>query len=144
MKRVPHTFICFTMGANIYHQLWYSLIPVNRSGVNYKMPTISMLTHRGRGTHIWKCITRIVIWTAPSHYLNHCWNIVNWTLGNKLQWNFNRNSNIFIQENALENVVCKMASICLGLNVSNILALALACWPILAPMMDPSLHLQMT
>ena len=25
-------------------------------------------------------------WTAPSHYLNQCWNIVNWTLGNKLQW----------------------------------------------------------
>ena len=53
----------------------------------------------------------------PSHYLNHCWNIVNWTLGNKFQWNFNRNSNIFIQENAFENVVCEMASICLGLNV---------------------------
>ena len=50
-------------------------------------------------------------WTAPSHYLNQCWNIVNWILGNKLQWNFNRNSNIFIQENALENVVCEMASI---------------------------------
>ena len=29
---------------------------------------------------------------------------------NKLQWNFNRNSNIYIQENALENVVCEMAS----------------------------------
>ena len=36
--------------------------------------------------------------------------IVNWTLRNKLQWNFNRNSNIFIHENALQNVVCEMAS----------------------------------
>ena len=53
----------------------------------------------------------LVAWTAPSHYLNHCWNIVNWALRNKFQWNFNRNSNIFIQENALENVVCEMASI---------------------------------
>ena len=44
------------------------------------------------------------------HYLNQCWNIVNWTLRNKLQWNFNRNRNIFVQENALENVVCEMAS----------------------------------
>ena len=43
--------------------------------------------------------------------LNQCWNIVNWTLGNKLQWNFNRNSNIFIEENAFENVVCEMLSI---------------------------------
>ena len=58
----------------------------------------------------------LVAWTAPSHYLNQCWNIVNWTLGNKLRENFNRNSNIFIQENAFENVVCEMASICLGLN----------------------------
>ena len=33
------------------------------------------------------------------------------TLRNKLQWNINRNSYIFIQENALENVVCEMASI---------------------------------
>ena len=23
----------------------------------------------------------LVAWTAPSHYLNQCWNIVNWTLG---------------------------------------------------------------
>ena len=53
----------------------------------------------------------------PSNYLNQWWNIVNWTLGNKLQWNFNRNSNIFIHENAFENVVCEMGSICLGFNV---------------------------
>ena len=49
--------------------------------------------------------------TAPNHYLNQCWNIVNWTPRNKLQWNFSWNSNIFNQENALENVVCEMASI---------------------------------
>ena len=47
----------------------------------------------------------------PSHYLNQCWNIVDWTLRNIFQSNFNRNWNIFIQENALENVVCKMSSI---------------------------------
>ena len=37
--------------------------------------------------------------------------IVNWTLRNKLQLNFNRNLNIFIQENALHNVVCETPSI---------------------------------
>ena len=49
---------------------------------------------------------------ASSHYLNQCWNwnIVNLTLRNKLQWNIG-NSNIFIQENACENVVCEMAAI---------------------------------
>ena len=30
---------------------------------------------------------------------------------NKLQWNFNRNYNIFIQENAFESVVCERAAI---------------------------------
>ena len=53
----------------------------------------------------------LVAWLVPSHYLNQCWNIVNWTLRNKLQWNFNRNSNIFIQENTFENVVWKIAAI---------------------------------
>ena len=34
-----------------------------------------------------------------------------WNLRNKLQWNSNRNSNIFVQENAFENVIWKMAVI---------------------------------
>ena len=51
-----------------------------------------------------------VAWTAPSHYLNQCWNMVNETLRN-IQWNINRNSYIFIKENGLENVVCEMTSI---------------------------------
>ena len=44
---------------------------------------------------------------APSHYLNQCCNIDSWTLGNKFQWNHNRNSYIQIEENAFENVVCE-------------------------------------
>ena len=40
--------------------------------------------------------------------------IINWSLRNKLQWNFNRNSYIFIQQNAFENVISKMATICLN------------------------------
>ena len=45
---------------------------------------------------------------APSHYLNQWWNIVIWTLRNKLQWNVNSNSNICIEENTFENVICEM------------------------------------
>ena len=45
------------------------------------------------------------------HWFRQCWNIVNWTLRNKLQWNLNQNSNIFIQENTLESVVCETAAI---------------------------------
>ena len=48
---------------------------------------------------------------ATSHYLNHCCSIVNPKLRNTFQWNLNQNSHIFIQENAFENVVSKMAAI---------------------------------
>ena len=47
----------------------------------------------------------------PSHYLNQCWNIVNLTLRNKRQWTIDRNSYIFIQENAFEYVICEMSAI---------------------------------
>ena len=99
-----------------------------------------LLTHWGRVTHI--CVGNLtiivsdnglspgrhqaIIWTNAvrerplnliTHSLNQCWNIVDWTLGNKLQWNFNRNSYIFIQENPFETVVWKWRPFCLGLNV---------------------------
>ena len=51
----------------------------------------------------------LVAWSAPSHYLNQCWIVVKWTLRNKLHLIFNRNFNIFIQENAFESVVCEIA-----------------------------------
>ena len=34
----------------------------------------------------------LVAWSAPSHYLNQWWNIVNSNLRNKLQWNLKQNS----------------------------------------------------
>ena len=85
-----------------------------------------ILAHWGRLTHIRiRKLTNIdsgnglsperrqaIIWT-------NIWNIVNWTLENKFQWYFSRNQYIFIQENALENVVWKMAAIFLCLNVLN-------------------------
>ena len=40
----------------------------------------------------------LVTWSVLSNYLNQCWNIVNGIAGNNTQWNFNRKSNIFIQE----------------------------------------------
>ena len=72
---------------------------------------------------------------APSHYLNQCWFISKWNLRNKLQWNSNKDSNIFIQENAFEFVVWKMAAIfswpqCvnpIGFSVSAFIILC-TCW----------------
>ena len=42
----------------------------------------------------------LVACLAPSHYLNRCWLIVNWTHENKFQWKSNQNSIIFIKKNA--------------------------------------------
>ena len=73
--------------------------------------------HWGRVTHVgfselgYHWFRWLGTWPALSHYLIQCWDIVNWTLRNKLQWNFNRNSKIFIQENAFKNVIWKMAAI---------------------------------
>ena len=36
----------------------------------------------------------LVAYSAPSHYRNQCWFIVNWTLRNKLQWNSNQNTSL--------------------------------------------------
>ena len=72
------------------------------------------LTHWSRVMHI--CISKLTILgsdngLAPSHYLNQGWNIVNWILRSKPQWNLNRNSYISIQENVFENVIWKVAAI---------------------------------
>ena len=48
---------------------------------------------------------------VTSHYLNRCWLFINWTLGNKFQWNFNQNTTVFMQYKGFVNVICKMAAI---------------------------------
>ena len=40
--------------------------------------------------------TVVLYYNNLCHYLNQCWNIVNLTLRNKLQWNLNPSSHIFI------------------------------------------------
>ena len=62
----------------------------------------------GRVTHI--CVNYLAI-IGSDNYLNHCWNIVHSNLRNKLQWNLQRTSYIFIQEDPFGNVVKKLADI---------------------------------
>ena len=54
---------------------------------------------------------RALIHQSTSHYQKQCWNIDNWTLGNKLQWKSNLNAAIFIDECDFENVVWKLTAI---------------------------------
>ena len=55
--------------------------------------------------------------SAPSQYLNWCWDITNLTIGNSLQWNVDMNWYIFVQGNSFENVVCEMVAILFSLIV---------------------------
>ena len=47
--------------------------------------------------------TGMIFWSM-SNTLTY---VIQWTLWNKPQWNLNQNSNIFIQENVFESVVCE-------------------------------------
>ena len=44
----------------------------------------------------------LVACSAPSHELNQCWLIVNWTLRNKLQWDLNQNTSFSFMKMALK------------------------------------------
>ena len=61
------------------------------------------------------CVSKLSSIASPGRWQVIIWNnaviFVNWTLKNKIQWNFARNSNIFIDENTCENVVCEMSAI---------------------------------
>ena len=41
----------------------------------------------------------------------NAWVIANWTLRNKLKWNYNQNTTNFIQENSCEKIVCETTTI---------------------------------
>ena len=60
-----------------------------------------------------------------SHYLNRHWNIVNWTLSNKLWWNFNRNHAFSFKKMHLKRSA-KWWPFCLGLNVLRTTAICLS------------------
>ena len=77
-----------------------------------------VLTHWGRVMHI--CVSNLITTGSvngllPGRHqditLTNAGIFYNWTLRNKIQWNFNRNSNIFIEENAFENIFCEMTAI---------------------------------
>ena len=55
-------------------------------------------------------LVQIMAW--PSHYLNQCSIIVNYMLGNKLQWNVNQTTKVFIYENAAKTSSAKWRPSC--------------------------------
>ena len=64
-------------------------------------------------------------WQVTSHYLNQCWNIVNWTLGKKLQLNLNRCWYILIEKCIWRMAAIVSRPLCVnhnecGLHIANI------------------------
>ena len=72
-------------------------------------------------------------YSAPSHYLNQCRVNVNWTITNKLQWNFNQNTNFSFTKMHLKIPSAKWRPFCPWvvdeLNISQILSFCCLTWP---------------
>ena len=88
------------------------------SGLLFFISNDQMLIYWGRVTHV--CVSKLTIVGSDNGLLPGRRQAIIWTnaglfvnsnLRNKLQWNIKQNSDIFIQENAFENVVCEMAAI---------------------------------
>ena len=56
----------------------------------------------------------LVTYSAPNHYLHQCWNIINWTLRNKFQWNFNQRINFSFKNMHLKISSVKWQPFCSG------------------------------
>ena len=59
----------------------------------------------------------LVAWPVPSHYLNQCWDILNWTIVIKLQWNLNWNYLISFKKMHLKKSSAQWRQFCFNLNV---------------------------
>ena len=107
--------ILFTMPACLFQIMHFNNIFCKWSAILFLLQCVNSLRPsdaymRQQTNHHWFRLWLVAL-LAPSHYLNQCWNIVNWTIGNKSQWNLKWNSYIFTEENAFENVVWKMVAI---------------------------------
>ena len=84
---------------------------------------ISPLTHWGRVMHI--CVGDLSIIASdngysPSHYLNQCWNIVNWNLRNKIQCNFDSRKCIWKDRLQNGSYFVSISMCCMSIVASNI------------------------
>ena len=88
----------------------FKIIPTSPRGqwVNSSPPSAAYMLQWIRSALVQ--IMACHLFSTKPYNLNQYWVIVNWTLRNKLQWNFNQNTKFFIHKNASGNV-CKMAAV---------------------------------
>ena len=130
-----HIILFQWYGYNTWHKLTknYKCIPnitkmhQNRAFISWDILNFPEFVNSLRPSDAYMCRwTRLhwfrswlVAWMTPSHYLNQCWSIVNWTLRNKRQWNFNRNSYVSFKKMHLKMLPAKWWPFCLSLNLLN-------------------------
>ena len=121
MHTYTWTFSILSLSHGIWYRNIYIYIYIYMAGGPCNSEDIKWwgLTQWDRVTHI--CVGNLTIIGSDNitwiqNYLNQSWNIVNWTLRNKLLWKLNRNANIFSEENAFEISSAK-CPFHLGLNV---------------------------
>ena len=91
----------------------YSIVTINHSTT-----TAVCLTLWGGVTY--RCVGNLIIivaWPIPSHYLNHCWNIVILAFRNQLQWSVFKIQIFLFKKMHLKMPSAKYRSVCLGLNM---------------------------
>ena len=96
----------------IHGSSWSGLIKVGPGNKLTHFPLVPHIWVSELGQHWFRW--RLVAYSVASHYLIQCWVIVNWTLRNKLQWNFNQNAKLFIHEIAPKISSVEWQSFCLG------------------------------
>ena len=108
--------LCTKYGGNWLPFVWHqAIIRTNADSIGsfgYKLQwNINCKNfHFHSRKHTWKCRLQTV-----SHFIQaSMFSSIGRTLGNKLQWNYNWNWNIFIKQNLFENIVCKMTAILSG------------------------------
>ena len=57
------------------------------------------------------CVVMACHFSAPRQYRRQCWLIVNWTSGNKFQYDLHQSTTILILKYDFEYIVCKMTAI---------------------------------
>ena len=99
----------------IHKRLWQIALKCMCSSRWDTVCCIDVFLSGGRVTHI--CVSKLdsigsdVACSGTRHFFNQCWFIVNWTLGNKLQWNTIKLPQFSFRKNACENIFCDTASI---------------------------------
>ena len=112
----PNIFVSINLDRSIFLSVHESVLPA--SYIQLIQVDDYVLTHWSRVMHI--CISKLTIIDSDNGLLpgrcqaiiwNQWWNVVNFNLRNKFQWNLKWNSHIFIHKNAFENALCEMAII---------------------------------